>query len=176
MNMSGIKKFVRGFVPRPLLSAYHFCFAMLGALVYGFPSRKLTVIGITGTDGKSSTAEYINSIFETAGYKTAMSNSIRVKIDTHSLPSTGRSMPGRFFIQRFFRRALQSGCTVAIVEMTSEGVKQHRHRGIELDALVFTNLSPEHIESRPLAYADAKFEIGCAGAIGQTTAYYRRKR
>mgnify|MGYP001598819767 CR=1 FL=1 len=164
MNMSGIKKFVRRFVPRPLLSAYHFCFAMLGALVYGFPSRKLTVIGITGTDGKSSTAEYINSIFETAGYKTAMSNSIRVKIDTHSLPSTGRSMPGRFFIQRFFRRALQSGCTVAIVEMTSEGVKQHRHRGIELDALVFTNLSPEHIESHGsfAAYADAKFEIGRA--------------
>jgi len=132
--------------------------------VYGFPSRRLTVIGVTGTDGKSSTTEYINAIFETAGYKTAMSNSMRVKIDTHSLPSTGRSMPGRFFIQRFFRRALGSGCTVAIVEMTSEGVKQHRHRGIELDALVFTNLSPEHIESHGsfAAYADAKFEIGRA--------------
>ncbi|OGG69651.1 hypothetical protein A3C20_03980 [Candidatus Kaiserbacteria bacterium RIFCSPHIGHO2_02_FULL_55_25] len=162
--MSGIKKLLRRLTPSPLLSAYHFSLALLGALVYGFPSRRLTVIGITGTDGKSSTAEYINSIFETAGHKTAMSNSIRVKIDTHSLPSTGRSMPGRFFIQRFFRRALRSDCTVAIVEMTSEGVQQYRHRGIELDALVFTNLSPEHIESHGsfAAYADAKFEIGRA--------------
>lgn len=162
--MASMKKIVRRMLPSPLLSAYHFSLAMLGALIYRFPSRKLIVIGVTGTDGKSSTAEYINAIFEAADYKTAMSNSIRVKIDKQSVPSTGRSMPGRFFIQRFFRRALRSGCTVAIVEMTSEGVKQHRHRGIELDALVFTNLSPEHIESHGsfAAYADAKFEIGRA--------------
>ena len=160
--MFGIKKLLRRLTPSPVLSAYHFCLAMLGALVYGFPSRRLTVIGVTGTDGKSSTAEYINAIFETAGHKTAMSNSIRVKIDSESKPPTGRSMPGRFFIQRFFRHALRGGCTVAIVEMTSEGVRQYRHRGIELDALVFTNLSPEHIESHGSfqAYADAKFEIG----------------
>lgn len=71
-------------------------------------------------------------------------------------------MPGRFFIQRFLGRAERANCSVAIVEMTSEGARQHRHRFIELDALVFTNLAPEHIESHGSleAYANAKYEIG----------------
>ena len=124
---------LRGLLPNSVLSAYHLTLAYLGALVYGFPSRTLTVIGVTGTDGKSSTIEYINAIFEAAGHTTALSNSIRVKIAAHTESSSGRSMPGRFFIQRFMRRALDAKCTVAIVEMTSEGVKQHRHRAIELD-------------------------------------------
>lgn len=124
----------------------------------------MIVIGVTGTDGKSSTVEYINAIFEAAGHKTALSSSIRVKVHAQSTAATGRSMPGRFFIQRFMRRALNAGCTVAIIEMTSEGVRQHRHRAIMLDALVFTNLSPEHIESHGSfeAYADAKYQIGLA--------------
>ncbi len=162
--MTSIKQTIRARLPAPLLFAYHFCLAYLGAILYRFPSRTLTVIGVTGTDGKSSTTEFISAIFEQAGYKTALSNSIRVKVDTQSKTSTGRSMPGRFFIQRFLRRARNAGCAVAIVEMTSEGVRQHRHRAIQLDALVFTNLSPEHIESHGSyeAYADAKYEIGRA--------------
>ena len=72
------------------------------------------------------------------------------------------SMPGRFFIQDFLARAVAAECKVAILEMTSEGARQFRHRGIALDALVFTNLAPEHIESHGSleAYAEAKFEIG----------------
>ncbi|MFA7309889.1 MAG: UDP-N-acetylmuramyl-tripeptide synthetase [Candidatus Paceibacterota bacterium] len=162
--MHTLKRSLRSLLPSFVLSTYHFLLAVSGALVYGFPSRKLIVVGVTGTDGKSSTTEYINAVFEAAGYTTALSNSIRVKVNEVTRPPTGRSMPGRFFIQRFFREALRSGCTVAIIEMTSEGVRQHRHRAIELDALVFTNLSPEHIESHGSfrAYADAKFEIGRA--------------
>ncbi|MDB5237981.1 MAG: UDP-N-acetylmuramyl-tripeptide synthetase [Candidatus Kaiserbacteria bacterium] len=160
--MSGIKKAIRAIVPAPLLSAYHFLLAYIGSALYGFPSRKMIVIGVTGTDGKSSTTEYINAIFEAAGHHTAVSNSIRIKVNNETGVATGRSMPGRFFIQRFMRRALRAGCTVAIIEMTSEGVRQHRHRAIALDALVFTNLSPEHIESHGSfeAYADAKYQIG----------------
>jgi len=164
MNARSLKKSVRALVPAQILSAYHFALAYLGAALYGFPSSDIIVIGVTGTDGKSSTIEYLGAIFEQAGYTTALSNSIRTKIGNESVASAGRSMPGRFFIQRFLRRAIQTNCTVAIVEMTSEGVKQHRHRAIDLNALVFTNLSPEHIESHGSlqAYADAKFEIGRA--------------
>ena len=162
--MQRLKRMIRALTPAPVLSVYHFALAYIGAALYGFPSRKLIVIGVTGTDGKSSTVEYINAIFEAAGRKTALSSSIRTKIDTVSAPATGRSMPGRFFIQRFLARAHHAGCTVAIIEMTSEGVRQHRHRAIALDALVFTNLSPEHIESHGSleAYADAKYQIGLA--------------
>lgn len=153
---------LRKLIPAPLLSAYHLCLAYLGAIFCGFPSRSITVIAITGTKGKSSTAEYVNAIFEAAGKKTALAGSIRLKIGDTSEINPGRSMPGRFFLQGFLRRAVHAGCDIAIIEMTSEGARQHRHRAIEIDALIFTNLAPEHIESHGSfeKYADAKYEIG----------------
>ncbi len=123
----------------------------------------MLVIAVTGTKGKSSTSEMIVAILEAAGYKTATLNSVRIKIGESSEPNTMRmSMPGRMYIQRFLARALKSGCTAVVLEMTSEGARQHRHRGIDLNALVFTNLAPEHIESHGSyeAYADAKFSLG----------------
>ncbi|MDB5187857.1 MAG: UDP-N-acetylmuramyl-tripeptide synthetase [Candidatus Kaiserbacteria bacterium] len=137
--------------------------AMLGAVMLGFPSKKIIVIGVTGTKGKSSTVEIINAIFEEAGYRTALTNSIRFKVaDSTEANTTRMSMPGRMFIQDFLSRAVYAQCTVAILEMTSEGARQYRHRGIALDALVFTNLAPEHIESHGSfeRYADAKYELG----------------
>lgn len=148
-----------------LRNIYHFCLAYIGAFLYNFPSQRILVIGITGTKGKSSTAEMVNAIFEEAGYKTALLNSIRVKVADASKPNTMRmSMPGRFFLQRFLHQALSEGCNVAIIEMTSEGARQHRHRAISLDGLIFTNLAPEHIESHGSyqAYANAKFSLGRA--------------
>jgi UDP-N-acetylmuramoyl-L-alanyl-D-glutamate--2,6-diaminopimelate ligase len=146
-----------------LLSTYHLGMALLGAVLFGFPSHRLIVIGVTGTKGKSSTTEMINAIFEAAGHKTAVLNSIRIKVADESAPNTMRmSMPGRLYIQDFLARAKRAGCSVAVLEMTSEGARQSRHRGIALNALVFTNLAPEHIESHGSfdAYADAKYELG----------------
>jgi UDP-N-acetylmuramoyl-L-alanyl-D-glutamate--2,6-diaminopimelate ligase len=57
------------------------------------------------------------------------------------------SMPGRFFMQKFLSEALRAGCSHVVLEMTSEGAKQFRHKFIYPDALIFTNLAPEHIES-----------------------------
>ena len=157
------KENLRRITPPALVRGYHFSIAILGALLYSFPSSRLIVIAVTGTKGKSSTSEMINAIFEEAGYKTALLDSIRFKIADDSRPNELRmSMPGRFFIQNFLAKALGAGCSVAILEMTSEGARQYRHRGIALDALVFTNLAPEHIESHGSleAYAAAKYEIG----------------
>jgi UDP-N-acetylmuramoyl-L-alanyl-D-glutamate--2,6-diaminopimelate ligase len=154
---------LRHLVPKPFFSAYHLCLAGLGAFLYGFPSRSVIVIGVTGTKGKSSTTEYLNAIFEAHGWKTALLNSIRIKIGTDSKTNTMRmSMPGRFYIQAFLRKAVRMGCRVAILEMTSEGARQHRHRFLDMNAFVFTNLAPEHIESHGSleAYASAKFSIG----------------
>ena len=161
--MHALKRVLRPLVPPQLLSFYHFSLSIIAALVYGLPSRKLKVIAVTGTKGKSSTLEFLNAIFEAAGEKTALASTIRIKIGDKSVPNTMRmTMAGRFFLQRFFSMAVQDGCTVALVEMTSEGARQYRHRGIALDALIFTHLAPEHIESHGSyeAYADAKFEIG----------------
>ncbi|MEK7133002.1 MAG: UDP-N-acetylmuramyl-tripeptide synthetase [Patescibacteria group bacterium] len=165
--MHTLKKLIATIVPAPvlrgILSIYHLTLSFLGALVYGFPARKLLVIGVTGTKGKSSTTEMLGAIFEEAGHQTALLNSIRIKISGQSEPNLMRmTMPGRFFIQKFLDNSVRAGCTVAIIEMTSEGARQHRHRWIDMDALIFTNLAPEHIESHGSyeAYANAKFEIG----------------
>jgi UDP-N-acetylmuramoyl-L-alanyl-D-glutamate--2,6-diaminopimelate ligase len=165
MNTAMLKRLLKALVPSSLISVYHLLLAEVGSVLYGFPSRKLLVIGVTGTKGKSSTTEMIQAIFEAAGKKTALLNSIRIKVADQSEPNTSRmSMPGRFFIQRFLARAVREKCDVAILEMTSEGARQHRHHGVALDALVFTNLAPEHIESHGSyeAYADAKFSLGRA--------------
>jgi UDP-N-acetylmuramoyl-L-alanyl-D-glutamate--2,6-diaminopimelate ligase len=150
-------------IPAPILGAYHFVLSFLAALVYRFPSRRLVVVAVTGTKGKSSTIEFLNAIFEEAGLATALSSTIRFKVGEASKPNRRRmTLPGRFFLQRFLAKAADRGCDVALIEMTSEGARQYRHRFINLDALVFVNLAPEHIESHGSldAYADAKFEIG----------------
>ncbi len=153
-------------IPRPLLSLirppYHYLMSLAAALWYGFPSRKITVIGVTGTKGKSTVTELINQLFEGNGARTAVAGTIRFKIDEEIEPNLYKmTMPGRFFVQHFLKRAVDAGCTVAIIEMTSEGVKQYRHKWIDLDALVFTNLTPEHIESHGSfeKYVAAKFEL-----------------
>lgn len=153
---------IRSLIPEPVIRAYHFALAAIGALRYGFPSRHITVIGVTGTKGKSSTAEFMNSILEAAGKKTALLGTIRFKVgDKNERNLRKMTMPGRFFVQRFLRDAVRAGCTHAVIEMTSEGAKQFRQRFIDMDALIFTNLSPEHIESHGSyeKYRDAKLSI-----------------
>ncbi len=158
-----MKKALAAALPAPILSAYHFALSFLAALIYRFPSKRITVIAVTGTKGKSSTLEFLNAIFEAAGQSTALTSTIRFKVGEKSKPNKKRmTLPGRFFLQRFLAKAADHGCSVAIVEMTSEGARQHRHRFIAMDCLIFLNLAPEHIESHGSfeAYADAKFAIG----------------
>lgn len=142
-----MRDIVRKIAPKFLLSWYHLGLAFLGAALYGFPSRKLIVIGVTGTNGKSTTVDMISRIFREAGLKTASLSSIRFQILDREWRNTMKmTMPGRFIIQRFLRRARDAGCTHFVLEVTSEGILQHRHRFINFHTAVFTNLSPEHIE------------------------------
>lgn len=143
-----LKELIKKIIPNSLLSLYHFILAFLGALIYGFPSKKLKVIGVTGTNGKTTTTEMIAKIFEKTGHKIALLNSIRFKIGQKEEVNRLRmTMPGRFFIQRFLKQAVKDGYQFAILEVTSEGIKQHRHRFLKFDVAVFTNLAPEHLES-----------------------------
>jgi UDP-N-acetylmuramoyl-L-alanyl-D-glutamate--2,6-diaminopimelate ligase len=157
---------IRRQIPKKIFTffqpAYHYSLALLSAIIYRFPSRKIKVIGVTGTKGKSTTTEIINAILEEAGYKTALSNTIRYKVGDESTDNTFKmSMPGRFFVQRLIRKAVSEKCSYIILEMTSQGTLQFRHKFIHLDAFVFTNLSPEHIESHGSYenYVSAKVKI-----------------
>lgn len=127
---------------------YHFLMAFLAALIYRFPSRKLIVIGVTGTNGKSTTVYFITRILEEAGFKVASLSTIDFKVGEKSWQNMFKmTMPGRFFTQWFLRQAVNSGCDFAVLEVTSEGIKQYRHMFVRFDTSVFTNLSPEHIEA-----------------------------
>src|SRR3989344_8408316 len=148
-----------------LQPVYHYILSLTGALIYGFPSRKIFVVGITGTKGKTSTAELVNVMLEEAGFKTALLGTLRFKIgETSEMNKQKMTMPGRFFVQQFLKRAVKEKCDYVIVEMTSQGVLQYRHKFVQLDALIFTNLSPEHIESHGSYenYIQAKLEIAKA--------------
>lgn len=142
------KSFFKLFLPWPLLSFYHFVLAFAGAFFYGFPCRKLIVVGVTGTNGKSTVVEMCHQILREANFKVASVSSIRFKINQQEWRNELKmTMPGRFRLQKFLRNAFDSGCRYAVVEVTSEGIKQHRHRFIDFDVAIFTNLAPEHIEA-----------------------------
>ncbi len=131
-----------------LVPFYHFLLSIIGAIFYGHPSKKIFVVGITGTKGKTTTVEILNAILEAASKKTALISSLRVKVGGESEKNrTGNSMPGRFFLQKFLKKATDTGCAYAIVEVTSQGVVYSRHRFIDWNAAILTNLAPEHVEA-----------------------------
>jgi len=164
-----MKKILKKIIPQKLLARitplYHRVIAFLGALRYRFPSREITVVGVTGTKGKTTTVELLAAIFQNAGYKTALSSSVRFKVGHRSWRNTTKtSMPGRAMLQKLLRHAVREKCDIAIIEMTSEGAKQFRHTHIDLDAFVFLNIAPEHIESHGSFenYLNAKVELSSA--------------
>ncbi len=131
-----------------VVSLYHFLYAFCGALFYGFPSRKMKVFAVTGTNGKTTTVDLIAKVFKGAGIKVAAFSSVKFEIGDKEEPNLHKmTMPGRAVIQRLLSKAAKEKCRVVVMEVTSEGIKQHRHRFIKFDAACFTNLSPEHIES-----------------------------
>ena len=156
---NGVKKIIKKLVPDPIISLYHFSLALLGAIFYGFPSRQrrgspkrlarnINVIGVTGTNGKSTVVEMISKILKESGHKVASISSIRFEVGSKKWQNDLKmTMPGRFALQKFLKQALVERCDYAVIEVTSEGTKQYRHKFINFSTAVFTNLTPEHIES-----------------------------
>lgn len=151
MNLEKILNLGRKIIPKPIFKffqpIYHFGLSHLGALFYGFPSKKLIVIGVTGTKGKTSTVNFIWSCLTAGGYKTGIISTANIRIaEKEFLNKYHMTMPGRFTIQKLMAQMVRNGCKFCIVETTSEGIKQCRHIGVYYDIAVFTNLWPEHLE------------------------------
>ncbi len=131
-----------------LISVYHFLYAFFGAMYYGFPSRKIKVIGVTGTNGKTTTVDFASRIFKKSGVRVASFSSVKFDINEKEEKNLYKmTMPGRAVLQKMLANAVKEGCDVVIMEVTSEGIKQHRHRFIDFEIACITNVSPEHIES-----------------------------
>lgn len=164
--MDFIFKIGKKIIPKKVFNifqpAYHYALGFLGALAYGFPSKKMTVIGVTGTKGKTTTSYLIAQILNSTGYKTGMATTVLFKIgEKEWLNESKQTMLGRFQLQKLFSQMVEDGCKYAVVETSSEGILQYRHRFIDYDMAVFTNLSPEHIERHGgfENYRDAKVKL-----------------
>ncbi len=143
-----MKRLLKKLLPPSILTLYHRGLALVATIVYGFPSHKMIVIGVTGTNGKSTVANLVAKILEGAGHRVGLTSTVNFKIaEREWLNDQKMTMLGRFRLQSLLRRMVRAKCRYAIVETTSEGIKQYRHWGIAYDLAVFTNLTPEHIES-----------------------------
>ncbi len=132
----------------PVVSIYHFLFAFMGALFCGFPSRKIKVFAVTGTNGKTTTVSIISEVFKSMGYKVAAFSSEKFEINGKEEPNLYKmTMPGRSVLQKLLSKAVKEKCDIAVMEVTSEGIKQYRHYFFHFNAVCITNLTPEHIES-----------------------------
>lgn len=143
-----MKNLIRRFIPEFFLRIYHKALATMAALFYGFPSKKLKIVGVTGTTGKTTVCNMIARVLEEGGYRVAMTTTANFRMAGREWTNTHKqTMLGRFKLQKFLKRALRAGCQYVIIETSSEGLAQGRHLFVDYDTAVFTNLSPEHIES-----------------------------
>jgi len=139
---------LKRWIPKSWLDVYHRILAHLAAAYYAHPSHGLIVIGVTGTNGKTTTCYYLAKVLEASGEKTGCTTTAVLKIgDQEWLNRTKMTMPGRFWLQRFLRRMRAESCKYAVIKTSSQGLIQHRDIGVEYDVGVFTNLTPEHIEA-----------------------------
>jgi UDP-N-acetylmuramoyl-L-alanyl-D-glutamate--2,6-diaminopimelate ligase len=131
----------------PLKRLYHFSWALLSILVYGRPSKQIKVIGVTGTDGKTTTSTLIQAGLKEAGLKVAMLNGLEFSLPSKEWKNkSDNSTPGRLVIRKFLRQAVKENCDVVILEVTSWGLEQYRVFGVAFDIAVITNFAHEHLD------------------------------
>lgn len=139
---------LRRLMPASWFQLYHFALARLAAFIYRYPSEELIVIGVTGTNGKTTTSYLIAKALEAGGAKVGCTTTALLKVgEKEWINPTKMTMPGRFFLQRMLRQMVNAGCRYAVLETSSQGIVQSRHEAISYDIAVFTNLTPEHIEA-----------------------------
>lgn len=119
--------------------------AVLTAQLYGNPSRSLKLIGITGTNGKTTTAFLLESILREAGYTVGLISTIAYRFSSNTQDAE-RTTPDQIDLQRLLRDMADEGMQYVVMEVSSHGLKQRRVDGCHFDAGIFTNLTPEHLD------------------------------
>jgi len=147
---------------RHLKNLAHLGLAILANMRYGFPSRKLKVIGVTGTDGKTTTTSLIHHILDSAGRKAAMITTVGAAMGGQSEQmGLHVTTPPSFAVQRFLKRALDSGSEFVVLETSSHGIDQNRVWGVSYAIAVITNVTHEHLDYHKTfqAYAGTKLKF-----------------
>jgi UDP-N-acetylmuramoyl-L-alanyl-D-glutamate--2,6-diaminopimelate ligase len=161
-------------VPYIQVEETHSTLAYLSAAFYNFPARKLTVIGVTGTDGKTTTCNLIYQILLQTGFRTGIISTVNAVIGDEVI-DTGFHVttPEAPEVQRYLARMVAAGLTHVVLETTSHGLVQHRVTGCEYDIGVLTNITHEHLDYHGsyTEYREAKSRLftGLAGTVEKTT-------
>ena len=167
-------EFLRKLIPdrHPLRLLYHKIKGMIAAVVNGFPANKMVVIGVTGTNGKTTTANFITNILNEAGFKVAMTSSINFQIGDEIWGNTTKqSTMSPMDLQKFLKRAAKAGCQYVVLEVTSHAIDQSRIFGINFDIAVITNIEAEHIEY----HGDFNHYLNTKGRLFKKVSRGRRK-
>ncbi len=145
--MNALKRYVRKFVPDNVVNFYHLSRGVIASWWFGNPSKSLRVIGVTGTNGKTSTCHFITSVLETSGRLVGMATTINFKIgDKVTENNLKMTTTSPFLLQKLLRQMVKAGCQDAVIEATSIGLDQHRLYGIKFHTAVFTNLTHDHLD------------------------------
>lgn len=149
-------------IPKGFKRYYHLIWSLAALLRYGNASKRLIIIGVTGTDGKTTTTTLIHAILQAAGKRVAMLNGLRYVLPSKEWKNhSDNSTPGRGAVHAFLRQAADEGCTHVVVEVTSWGLDQYRLFGIAFDVAVITNFTYEHLDLHGSmeAYKQAKGKL-----------------
>ena len=139
---------IKNLVPQPIKNTLeHYPVAVLSNILYGFPSRRIKIIGVTGTDGKTTTCNMIYQILRQAGKKVAVVSTINAIIEGKEY-DTGFHVtsPNSLAVQKLIKEAKKQGVEYLVLEVTSHALDQHRFYGIKFDIGVITNITPEHLD------------------------------
>ncbi len=143
-----MKKTIRSFLSQEVINdLYHRPKAAIANLRYGSPASKIKIIGVTGTDGKTTTTNMIYQVLKAAGKKVSMVSTINAVIAGKEY-DTGFHVtsPSPFMIQQFLNAAVKNGDEYMVLEVTSHGLDQHRFAGIKFEVGVITNITQEHLD------------------------------
>lgn len=143
-----MKSFLKKIIPWRLVNLFwHLPKALLASYINGFPAKKLILIAVAGTKGKTSTAYFLSHILDETSVKNVLFSTAALKIAGEERLNTLKlTSPTPFFLHKTLRVAVQKGCTHAIIEVSSHAIKQHRIWGISFDVVVLTNLMSDHLE------------------------------
>ncbi len=140
-----IKKLIA--LDNPFRLLYHKIKAIIANFVYGFPSKDMIIIWVTGTNGKTTTCNILWKWLKASWKKIFMFTTVNVIIDDEEFTNnTKMTSPDPFELQRLLKIAKQKGCEIAIIETASHGIKMHRVWGIEYDIAVLTNITQDHLD------------------------------
>ena len=157
-----LKRLVSQLFPQSFKNIYHLTQAVLACLWYGFPGKKLRVIGVTGTNGKTTTTQFITRILSRAGKKVAMASTINFQIGERTWVNASKfTTMSPWNLQKFLRDVVREGCEYAVIETSSHALDQNRVWGIPYEIAVMTNVTREHLDYHKTmaAYREAKCRL-----------------